>query len=327
MLDSIITQKNIDDINHDLLDTDMYHYIGVLGCLLDQPLNWVGSGLAKISASYANDLCKTYKIYSHFNPPLSYRHHQDVGVPVLVSLGGKGDDAINTAKNMAQYNQNVGLITANRQSPILKVFEKNILSACLGTYPEKDKRFVNLRGIIALSVFCEKFIHYFCTNNILMPIKFDLTNINLVAYNIYQTLIKNPIWQNNIIVLGTGYNSVIEHTWKSIMHESCITHIIWQDLKDYTHGDHLLIGQFKNYSFILIENEQTKPYVDIFLERFSTICQVHKITISLDTRQAFWENLCYVSCLANHLSHSLGYQGQRPPKDPIIYNWYGWGSL
>lgn len=327
MLDSIITQQNIDDINHTSLNTDIYQYIGTLGYLSNKPLHWIGSGLAKISASYANDLCIKYKILSHFNSALHYRNYQDIGIPILVSLGGKGDDAIHVAKYMAQHNQNVGLITANHQSSILKIFEQNIISAFLGTYPEKDKRFVNLQGIIALSTFCEKFIHYFCINNTLTPIILNLTNINLITSNICEALVSNRFWQNSIIVLGTGYNSAIEHTWKSIMHESCITHIIWQDIKDYTHGDHLLISQFKNYSFILIENEQTKAYTDIFLERFSTICQVNKITIPLDTRQAFWENLCYVSCLANHLSYYIGYQGKRPPKDPIIYNWRGWGNL
>lgn len=328
MLDSPITLQDLEFINHIKKNKDYYqNYLDMKNSIIPSlPLYWLGFGLAKISASYASDICMGHDILSNFNSALCYQRYQNCNMPILVTLGGKGDDIVAMAKNIAEQRKIVGLVTANPKTKILEIFNKNIVFSHIGNYPSRDKRFVNLNGIISLSVFCESFINKFFHIN-LPAVNLNLSKINQYCNQIHLDLIKQPSWQNGIIILGIGYNTCIEHTWKAILQESGVASVTWQDIKDYTHGDHFFVSLNKNYIFLLIENSQTKTYVDIFEERFSQICQVHRIKLSSDIKVAFWENLFYVSCLTNYLSHYLNYEGKRPPKNSLVYSWRGWGNL
>lgn len=286
-------------------------------------LRWIGSGLAKISASYANDICVSNRIISNFNSSLHYKHYK-TGTPILISLGGKGDDAINISKEIKNSIQK-GFVTCNKNSIIYDILGK-CSSFSNPSYPDKDDRFVNLNGIIALSYLSEAFVFKHLgkeKNNILL----NTDKIETNTSELFNKITKLHNWNNNIYILGIGYNSSIEHSWRSILQESAISQISWQDIKDYTHGDHSFSSLNPNKIFILLDNNETEKYCDIFEKRFSQICQVHRIKLSSNITHAFWENLFYIISISHKLSCHLGFQGKRPTKNELVYSWKGWGNL
>ena len=318
-----ITNKEIDLINS--LRNKHYKF-KALEC--NDGYFWIASGLAKISAAYGNDICNQNNLISTFNSALNYKLHVNQRfMPILVSLGGKGEDAVDIAKLIVSRSQKAGLITANSDSLVEKILIDIDLIKLIGSYPQRDKRFINLKGVLALSIYCE--IYAFSLNNSsqILPLLIDIKEIEEKAELIFRDIITHANWRNNLVVLGSGYNSAIEYTWKAILQEAGIASVRWYDIKDYTHGEHQYSIVNEDLIYIIIETDDVKLYSEIFETRFSKITTVYRIKISSNLSTNFWENLIYVSNLASILSHYCGYEGNRPPKDLLRDSWRGWGRL
>ncbi len=286
---------------------------------------WIASGLAKISAAYGNDICNRNNLLSTFNSALNYKLNPNQRfMPILVSLGGKGEDAVDLAKLIVSRSKRAGLVTANSESLVEKILRDIDLIKFIGKYPQRDKRFINLKGVLALSIYSEIYSLSLNNNNLqISPLLVDLKDIEQKTEFVYTDIITHANWRNNIVVLGAGYNSAIEYTWKAILQESGIAAVRWYDIKDYTHGEHQYSVVNEDLIYIIIETDELKLYSEIFETRFSKIATVHKIKISNNLLTNFWENLIYVSNLAFILSHHCGYAGNRPPKDLLIDSWRG----
>ncbi len=294
---------------------------------------WIASGLAKISASYACSLCElNSKVTSDFYTPLKYKinkNKSEFDMPILVTLGGKGSDALDIANLIYDDEDVMGLVTANIDSSIIPLFMKKDSFLCIGEYPKQDKRFVNINGIVCLSHLCEKFVSVIYSSvNVFDLELLDYRDIMLKSKHISNCIINVKNWQEKIIILGVGYNSFYEHTWRSILQESGVSSIRWQDIKDFTHGEHQYIGLCKEkYIFLILETDDVTEYAEMFECRFENISQVHRIKLSNSIQRSFWENLYYVIYLSNELSIHLGFYGKRPPKNELVDSWRNWGRL
>ncbi|TOG45991.1 hypothetical protein CGJ01_21660, partial [Vibrio parahaemolyticus] len=71
---------------------------------------WLGSGFAKIAASYGAELCVTNGIMSTFMSAVDYKSSplKTSFFPILLSFAGKGEDAIDTAENIANASNEAG---------------------------------------------------------------------------------------------------------------------------------------------------------------------------------------------------------------------------
>lgn len=79
--------------------------------------------------------------------------------------------------------------------------------------------------------------------------------------------------------------------------------------------------------YLVIGNKGLSSVSRAFIERFSTVFPVIPLELDGDERYHFWENLFAVGGSASEMTRPLGYYNERPPKDPIIWGWRGWGRM
>lgn len=289
---------------------------------------WIGSGLAKIPASYGCDLCNLHGINSFFYSALQYRNikHSNL-IPFLVTLAGKGNDAINTAKNMLLKSKQCGIITCSDSSECLNLLKNSLSYQVIGKFPELDNlRFVNIKGIITLSALVETFLEDELN---IKRSKIDYKRIYNKANNALSNIRKKikSICDVELIIIGEGYNTSIQYTWESILAESGVKMPIWKDIKDFTHGDVRYNSLNKNCVMLILETSDNKEYTDILYSRFKDIFITELLYLGKEYTEIFWSNLFFVIFITHMLSISLGYKGERPPRDPIVHSWREWGNL
>lgn len=293
---------------------------------------WLGSGLAKIAASYGNELCVSKGISSKFASPLDYAFMPShiVDIPILVTLAGKGEDAVDTARNMVARANRTGIVTCDRKGDAFRVLGNTLHYGITGFFPERDKRFINLRSVISLSALAERVVEEGAAT--LDSEAFDLVKLSKEAARlgrkVAMKLSAQPHWkEKQWVILGRGLDNCYRHTWCSLLAEAGVATPVWTDIKDYTHGDHRAASLHKNQIFLLVGEPCTDEFCDIFEERFSTCFPVDRIRLDGDVRTRFWFNLFCALSVTHYLSHKRGYGGKRPPKDPVIHNWRHWGHM
>ncbi|MDN3562079.1 hypothetical protein [Vreelandella neptunia] len=299
---------------------------------------WVGSGLAKISAAYGAALTEQYTGYpSHVMSALDFCQKPFLrSLPVLVSLKGRHEDAVDVAKSVARRSSgNAILITGEPEGPAALVLKDGSLTSSIVTasFPERDQRFVNCGSIFMLSALVYQVIRQSLGMDVIGNIdESKLTKAFFKAgegaYMIAQGIISIEDWQNRqLIILGQGLGSDLMLSWQSVFAEAGIVTPIFLDIKDYTHGDHLAAARSNNVIFLVIQHPSIENICHIFASRFSTRFPVMVIPLESNGPVRFWENLFYCCNTADALTKALGYHGKRPPKDPIIHGWREWGKL
>lgn len=99
------------------------------------------------------------------------------------------------------------------------------------------------------------------------------------------------------------------------------------DLKDYTHGDHLAAVRANHAQFLVIPSPGREALCHAFVSRFATRFPVQVVVLESSGPTRFWENLFFCCNTAEALSTQLGFAGLRPPRDPEVHSWRGWGTL
>lgn len=292
---------------------------------------WLASGLAKIAASYCSELCVTNGILSCFMSALEYKTSplRKSGFPILTSFAGKGEDAVDTAKNMVDATSSAGVITCGSNSDVVKQFSELNLSYMFGKFPERDERFVNVRSILMLAAIAEKYAH--------QQFKLTLSDIDLyscaqqaevMGLQAAERFSENFSWRTKqLIIVGKGYNNPLGHTWRSILAEAGIMTPIWVDIKDFTHGDHRHVSLHKEHAFLLLEQPEIKNYCDIFEPRFNQLYAVERISLVGEFRNQFWLSLFAALFFTHRLTYEQGYDGNRPPQNVLVHSWRDWGKL
>lgn len=300
--------------------------------MLDQSYVWVGSGLAKIAASYGNDLCLSIGISSRFVSALEYSSSSwnKSDIPMLTTLAGKGEDAVDTACNMAAMAKKTGIVTCNAHGDAFQALGNTLHYGISGPFPERDKRFINLRSVIALASLAERSVQLGSgqLKEEIIDLALLSSKANAFAREIAIKLTAQPQWQEKQwIILGKGLHNCHQQTWCSILAEAGISTPVWTDIKDYTHGDHRTASLQKNQIFLLVGESSIDSFFDIFEKRFSACFPVGRIRLEGSVRAQFWLNLFCALSLTHYLSHRRGYGGVRPPKDPLIHSWRQWGRM
>lgn len=299
---------------------------------------WIASGLAKISAAYGAELVEKYAgLPSRLMSTLDYCQKPRLRtLPILVSLKGRHEDAVSVTKSIVSRLSPASiLITGESDGLAAKTLNKEGASSFLvsNNFPKRDHRFVNCKSIFMLSALVYNLVKQAFGINVINSIdEFQLKEAffraNDEANKIAQSILAIHNWQNNhFIILGQGLGSDLTLSWQSIFSEAAICTLTCLDMKDYTHGDHLAAVRLENFIFLVLQNPGSEDIVDIFVSRFSTRFPVLVVPLKLSGAGQFWENLFYCCNTAEALTDYLGYGGRRPPKDPIVHGWRGWGNL
>lgn len=299
---------------------------------------WVASGLAKISAAYGAAL-----ITQHVGSPslvmtaLDYCQKPFLqSLPVLVSLKGRHEDVVSVAESIVRRAvENTILITGEPEGAAAQVLKVGRQAPCIVTanFPERDRRFVNCKSIFMLSALSYQLVKQAFGVDVIESINpCTLTQSFSRAIEGAQTIAEGIVsikdWQNKqLIVLGQGLGSELMLPWQSVFSEAGIMTPIFLDIKDYTHGDHLAAVRADNTIFLVIQHPGIEEICHVFASRFSTRFPVMMASLESMGPTRFWENLFYCCNTADALSRILDYGGQRPPKDPVVHGWRGWGSL
>lgn len=299
---------------------------------------WIASGLAKISAAYGAALIEqSVGLPSQLMSPMDYCQKPLLrALPVLVSLKGQHEDAIDVAQSIVNRSSSTSvLITGEPEGPTAQKLSKG--SSCLNivstTLPQRDRRFVNCRSIFMLSTLAYQLVKQAFGGNAVNDI--DECSLSQAFYrareganSIVQGIAEVENWRfKQLIILGQGVNSELALPWQSIFAEAGIATVTCTDLKDYTHGDHLAAVCTKNAIFLVIQHPGIEDMVRIFVSRFETRFPVLVVPLESLGPTRFWESLFYSCNTADELTHLLGYGGQRPPKDDVVHSWRGWGRL
>ncbi|MEG7557693.1 hypothetical protein H2661_02425 [Vibrio cholerae] len=292
---------------------------------------WIGSGFAKIAASYGAELCVTNGIMSTFMSAVDYKSSplKTSFFPILLSFAGKGQDAIDTAENIANASSEAGIITCNSESEAVKKLSTTRCSYLFGKFPKRDKRFVNIKSILTLTALAEEYAR----KQFDLPLpELDLQSCaqkaQVIGMRVAEQFIENFSWRTKqLIVVGKGYNNPLEHVWKSILAEAGIITATWVDIKDFTHGDHRHVSLYQNHAFLLLEQPEIREYCDIFERRFGQVYPVERVSLAGMFREQFWLNLLTAIFFTHRITYEQGYNGNRPPKNEQVHSWRGWGRL
>lgn len=292
---------------------------------------WLGSGFAKIAASYGAELCITNGIVSTFMSAVDYKSSpiKACSLPILLSFAGKGEDAIDTAENMARTSSEAGLITCSSDSDAVKKLSTTRSSYLFGQAPERDKRFVNIKSILTLTALAEEYARrQFKLSLPKIDLKSCVQKAEVTGMRAAEQFIEHFSWRTKqLIIVGKGYNNPLEHVWKSILSEAGIMTPTWVDIKDFTHGDHRHVSLHQNHAFLVLEQPEIKEYCDIFVARFAQVYPVELIHCGGTFRGQFWSGLLTALFFTHRLTYEQGYNGNRPPKNELVHSWRGWGRL
>jgi hypothetical protein len=298
---------------------------------------WIASGLAKISALHGAQLLnKLVGTPARFMTAVEYAQNTRVQcLPILTSLRGNHPDAQGVATAIANRDSHRGiLLTADPLG-----FAAQLLGKPNGQYdirscalPDRDRRFVNCKSILALSALTQRLVLQAIGESGLMP---DAARITLAweraQHHIHTCGIVlrqfDAMVDPHVIILSDGMLSDLSVTWQSILSEAGVVTPICLDIKDYTHGDHLAAVRTGNVVYIVLSRESTWDICRIFSHRFSSLYPVINVDLAGDVVHSFWENLFTACSLTSLWSEIFGLAGQRPPKHPIVSAWRGWGEL
>lgn len=297
---------------------------------------WIASGLAKIPAAYGAALVEQHVGFpSKLTSAMEYCQKPLLrALPVLVSLRGRHEDAVSVARSIVDRCSPASvLITGEPQGAAAQTLRAGSLTSGIvsASLPVRDRRFVNCGSIFMLSALAYQLVRQ----------AFDSDLIGVVdehelaqafsraaegAHVIAQGIAAVAGWQDKqLIILGQGLGSELTLPWQSIFAEAGIATATCLDLKDYTHGDHVATVRANNAIFLTIPHPGTEEMIRIFTERFATRFPVLEAPLASSGPTRFWENLFYCCNTADALTYRLGYGGQRPPKDPTVHGWRGWG--
>lgn len=330
----ILGQDDLENVLNRILDKSPL--LG-LNALQNTTLSlWIGSGLAKIPAAYGAGLIQQYTgKSSQLISALDYCNKPFLkDFPILISLKGENEDAVGVAKSIANRSiKETVLITGDtegRAALALRSVRHSIISA---SFPPRDHRCVNINSVFMLSTLVYRLINqtfpkehnnWITHDSIYTAFKKASTD----SYVISNYIASIDDWsKKQLIILGQGFSSELTLTWQAILSESGITNPIILDIKDYTHGDHLATIKNESVFFLIIKTPNIEKVVDVFISRFSKKFNIVTIPLIMSGPTAFWENLFYSFNVTSLLSSLLGYGGKRPPRDPLVHSWRGWGEI
>lgn len=331
-----LTLDDLEMIRERLNDSSAFPAVHTLGKSFASV--WIASGLAKISAVYGAALIEQYVGFpSQLMSPMDYCQKPLLRtLPVLVSLKGQHEDAVGVAQSIVNRLSPVSvLITGEPDGPAAQTLKAGRSELCIvsTSFPSRDRRFVNCGSIFMLSTLAYQLVRQAFGSSFIS----DINEYELLtafsramdgAHAIARGIAGVEDWQNKqLIILGQGGASELTLPWQSIFAEAGIATVTCMDLKDYTHGDHLAAVRAKNAIFLVIQHPGIEEMVQIFTTRFATRFPVLVVPLASSGPTRFWESLFYCCNTADELTHLLGYGGQRPPKDPVVHGWRGWGSL
>ncbi|EKN6387892.1 hypothetical protein DVQ88_08440 [Yersinia enterocolitica] len=291
---------------------------------------WLGAGLSKIAASYADELCQHNDIISSYSSYLSLISMPNINkrVPVIISIAGKHEDAVNAGKLVSSKCSDAGVISCDNASELSKVLEKSNMNVheAFVPFPARDKRFINIRTIIALSHGVECYVRRFLNIDVKYP---EISEqIRMQAATIPAFLAKIPSFaKKNLIILANGDHGMLQETWRSLLCESGVHSPMFFDIKDFTHGDHRHASLQQNCFFIILSTPDIKKFVDIFASRFREFFEIDVIDLPQPISERFWSNLYIALHMAHAMSCYLGFKGGRPAKNDVIHSWRGWGNI
>jgi hypothetical protein len=331
-----LTLDDLELIRARVSDTTPFPGVGGLASAVASV--WVASGLAKISAAYGAALIEQYAgRSSQVMTALDYCQKPFLqSLPVLVSLKGQHDDAVSVAKSIVKRSSdNAMLITGDPEGPAALALKAGCPAPSIvtGSFPKRDRRFVNCSSIFMLSALAYQLVRQAfgiatieCIDEYKLAHSFSRAAGGTGA--IAEGIASVEHWQNKqLIVLGQGVGSDLTLPWQSVFSEASIATPILLDIKDYSHGDHMAALRANNAVFLVIQHPGIEEICHIFVSRFSTRFQVIVVPLESMGATRFWENLFYCCNTADALTRMLGYGGQRPPKDPVIHGWRRWGGL
>ncbi len=199
--------------------------------------------------------------------------------------------------------------------------------------PERDKRFVNFKSILTLSAITNRLVYGALEKAESLEVDYrKLYGAWSVAENaavrISDQICSVPGWERKqLIILAEGAYSELGIAWQSVLSEAGIANPVCLDMKDYTHGDHLVASRTKNAIYLVIGHKGVSSVSRTFIGRFSTLFPVCSLELQTDPQYHFWENIFAVGGVTSELTGALGYYNKRPEKDPVIWSWRGWGSM
>lgn len=291
---------------------------------------WLAAGLSKIAASYADALCQQHDVISEYSSYLSLigMHNLSRKVPVIISVAGKHEDAINTAKIVSTKCVKGGLVSCSSDSMLVDVMKRSDIELYTTyiPFPERDERFVNIRSIIAMCRGVESYIR----KHLNLEISFrDITDSTREQAQLATTFISGvtSFSRKSLIILTNGDHGMLQESWRSLLCESGVHSPLFFDIKDYTHGDHRHASLQQNCFFIVLATPDIQSFVDIFYGRFSQIFEVHVIKLPQIISARFWSNLYIALHVTHAMSCYIGYHGTRPAKNALIHSWRGWGDI
>lgn len=276
-----------------------------------------------------------------FVSPLEYVHNRRITcLPVLISLRGEHSDAVEVAQSIVDREVERSIvISCTPSGPAGRVMLARPAGNCVASavassrLPDRDKRFVNFKSILALAglsnrLVCDALDYPEEMKVDFMQLSSAWGRAGLASASVADQICSVEGWERKqLFILTEGAGSELAISWQSVFSEAGIANPICLDIKDYTHGDHLVASRTKNAMYLVIGHKGLSSVSKAFIERFSTMFPVIALELEGEERYHFWENLFTAGGAASEMTKALGYYNERPPKDPVVWSWRGWGRM
>ena len=219
---------------------------------------FVGSGSSYSVALYGALLINQFTEYfAYAMPPREFIElgHENTAV-VLISQGGTNVDIIDATKKAVELNCEMIAITASEHSELVEIVGvKNILF--LKLFSEEDC-FVNSQGVGASFALMLSILDYI--NSTKLCDRYDYHH--LFQQSREQVLQHNYLDPNerHYYALGNGFAKPALHECVLKMSEVVLSECLADDIKNFTHGKHLLPYLMRNtWSFLIYANQENLP--------------------------------------------------------------------
>jgi hypothetical protein len=298
---------------------------------------WIASGLAKLPAHHGASLLRKERGTASFAmTALEYcsapRMHS---LPILVTLRGRGDDAVDVARSIESRGEHQALLvtgdTEGKAAAYLAQSSTELLLAT-ATLPDRDSRLVNFKGILALSAAVSR-LAIQAVSGPKGHLSIDALEAHFDRAAEQAPEIANAItnvadWRTRkLIVFSDGPVSELSICWQAILGEGGISNVLCCDIKDFTHGDHLALCHSRDAIALILRHGTTRVSASIVADRFAVLLPTIVLDFQGEGKELYWENLFVCCNVAMALAASLGYGQGRPPRSELVRGWRNWGRI
>jgi hypothetical protein len=244
---------------------------------------------------------------------------------VMISLKGRHPDSQAIAQFLQSMpGQQAIALTGDAGGPAFTNWPAATRFLMTMALPDRDARFINLKGLIALSALVGRFADQ-RESNVAPDWREMLALACHRGADIGRQISALPDWRDRTTFLVSSSSlGALAQTWASLLGEAGLLNPVLVDLLDFTHGNHIAACLRKGTLFIILAESGVDAACNTFEQRFSQIAPCFRVPIPCAIHAAYWSNLFVAAAAVEQMSIAAGYGGLRPPRIDPFHSWRNW---